>query len=80
MAELGIEIVNKAVQATSSDVFPQSSGDEEVMDAKAHDEAARDGHRKMASPVTQMKSKLVWFAEATEEDLFSAADLLEILE
>ena len=41
---------------------------------------AEVGIRKMASAVTQINSKLVWFAGTTGEVLFSAAELLEILE
>ncbi len=38
------------------------------------------GIGKMASAITQMNSKLIWFAGATEEDLFLASDLFEVFE
>ncbi len=38
------------------------------------------GIRKIAPAVTQMNNKLIRFAGATEEELISVADLLEILQ
>ncbi len=79
--ELTLEIVNKALQAVSSDVFPHRALAMQRLWMRRHmTKPPEMGIRKMASAVTQMNSKLIRFAGATEEDLFSTAELLEILE
>ena len=78
---LTLQNISTGLQAVATEVFPHRALAMQKQWMRRHMLKPPDvGVRKMASAVTQMNSKLIRFAGATEEDLFSAAELLEILE
>ena len=78
---LSVDMISKALKAVSQDVFPHRALAMQKLWMKRHMKKPADmGIRKLAAAVTQMNSKLIRFAGATEADLFSPAELLELLE
>ncbi len=76
-----IEVVNSALSAVSQDVFPHKALAMLKLWMKQHMEKPGNmGICKFMAAVTLMNSKLICFVGATEADLFSAYELLEILE
>ena len=67
-------MINKALQAVSTEVFPHRALAMQKLWMRRHMAKPQEvGIWKMASAVTQMNNKLIRFAGATEDDLFSAA-------
>ena len=78
---LSVDIVSNALKAVSQDVFPHRALFMQKVWMKRHMKKPGDmGIRKLVAAVSQMNSKLVCFPGATEADLFSSAELLELLE
>ena len=78
---LTLDNIITGLHAVSTEVFPHRALAMQKLWMRRHMlKPAEVGIRKIASAVTQMNAKLIRFAGATEEDLFSNAELLEILE
>jgi len=77
---LTLDIVKGALTAVSRDVFPHRALFMQKRWMKRLKKPADMPIRKFVAAVVRMNSKLIRFPDASEADLFSSAELLEILE
>ena len=81
MKALTVKMIESALEAVSREIFPHRALENQKLWMRRSIRKPKDmSFRKMQAALTRMNTKLIRFPGATEGDVFSPAELLEILE